>query len=180
MGMLNLLFQKQIVIMKTKNLLPNAWRPFGWVLIITVILMHLWGIIMGERYPVNFGVEIPLPFNFGGFDLSEKYFTIQGKLHLQALEIISLLTIAGLMIVGFSRLKIEDERVAQIRLESLQWGMYANYLTLALCILLVYGGAFILVMTYGMFTPLIIFLLRFYWLLLVAPAIEAKRERKLA
>ena len=135
---------------------------------------------MGEQSPVKLDVEIPLPFNFGGFDLSEKHFIIKGKLHLQALEIISLLMIAGLMIVGFSRLKIEDERVAQIRLESLQWGIYANYLTLALFILLVYGGAFFMVMMYGMFTPLIIFLLRFYWLLLVAPDIEAKRERKLA
>ncbi|WP_221390447.1 hypothetical protein [Dyadobacter sp. NIV53] len=166
--------------MKTKNLLSNAWRPFGWVLIIIVILMHLWGVFMGEQYPLNFGIEIPLPFNFGGFDLSENHFIIQGKLHLQALEIISLLMIAGLMIVGFSRLKIEDERVAQIRLESLQWGIYANYLILALCILLVYGGAFFMIMTYAMFTPLLIFLLRFYWLLLIAPAIEANRERNLA
>jgi len=166
--------------MKTKNLLPNSWRPFGWVLVIVVILLQVWGILFGEQYPLNFGIEIPLPYNFGGFDSGQKFFIIRGKLHLQALEIISLLMITGLMIVGFSRLKIEDERVAQIRLESLQWGIYANYLTLALCILLVYGGAFLAVMIYSMFMPLVIFLLRFYWLLLVAPAIEAKRERNLA
>ena len=148
--------------------------------IVIVILMQIWALTMSEQYPMNFGIQIPLPFNFGGIDSADKFFVIDGKLQLEADEIMSLLMIAGLMIVSFSRLKIEDERVTQIRLESLQWGIYTNYLALALCILLVYGGAFFTVMTYSMFTPLIIFLLRFYWLLLVAPAIEAKRERKLA
>ena len=165
--------------MNTKNLLPNSWRPFGWLAIIIVALLEIWALTKGDDYPLNFGVEVPLPFNFGGFEYGDK-FLIEGNLQLQADEIMSLLLIAGLLIVGFSKLKIEDERVAQIRLESLQWGIYTNYLTLALCVLFVYGKAFFDVMTYSMFTPLVIFLLRFYWLLLVRPAIEAKRERELA
>ncbi len=80
-------------------------------------------------------------------------------------EIVSLMVLAGLLIVGFARVKSEDERTAQMRLEALQWAIYGNTLVLALCITFVYGMSFLNVMIYNMFTPLLIFVLRFHWLL---------------
>ena len=104
-----------------------------------------------------------------------------GSVSLQIVdEILGLLLITGLFILGFSRRKVEDERIAQIRLESLQWGIYANYLVLFLCICLVYEMSFFYIMIYNMFTPLVIFVIRFYWLLYIKPVIEEKRERSLA
>jgi hypothetical protein len=94
-------------------------------------------------------------------------------------EIFYLGLITGLVIVGFSKLRVEDERIAAIRFEALQWGIYANCLALVVTIVFVYDIRFLFVMIYNMFTPLLILLARFYWLLRLKPAIEAKRERSL-
>ena len=170
--------------MKTKYLLPNSWRPFGVALTLIAVPLTLWVLLLGDQYPL-FGNGIPTPFHFEIPDWSypENIFSEQadGTVSLQIVdELLGLGIIAGLFIVGFSKLKVEDERIAQIRLESLQWGIYANYIVLALCILLIYGGHFFTVMIYNIFTPLLIFVARFYWLLFVNQVIEGENETRLA
>lgn len=168
--------------MKTKYLLPSSWRPFGLALFLISTPLILWWLIAGEKFPL---VQIPTPWKYRYLDWN-MFQTVfvqdsDGTMSLQIVdELLGLLLIAGLFILGFSRLKIEDERIAQIRLESLQWGIYTNYLILFLCICLVYDMSFFYVMIYNMFTPLVIFVVRFYWLLLIKPAIEARKERSLS
>jgi hypothetical protein len=169
--------------MKTKYLLPNSWRPVGIALTLISVPLALCVLIFGEQFPL-LSNEISTPFRFEipEWSYADNIFSKNedGTVSLEIIdELLGLGIISGLFIVGFSRLKVEDERIAQIRLESLQWGIYANYLILALCILLVYGGHFFSVMIYNIFTPLLIFVARFYWLLLVKPTIEANRERDL-
>ncbi|GAB3173194.1 hypothetical protein [Telluribacter humicola] len=170
--------------MKTKNLFPHAWKPFGWVLLCISILPGLWMLIDDSSFPLSLAVQIPWPFateSSGPFANIDLLVHKDGTVTLQLVdELLALGTIAGLMLVGFSRLKVEDERIAQLRLESLQWAIYGNTLVLVLCILFVHGLAFINVMVYNMFTPLLIFVLRFHWLLYIAPALEDRRERRLA
>ncbi len=73
--------------------------------------------------------------------------------------------IAGLLLVAFSKEKVEDEMISRLRLESLQWGIYANYLILAVAMLTIYDIAFVDVMICNMFTVLLVFIGRFRWLL---------------
>ena len=73
--------------------------------------------------------------------------------------------IVSLILIGFSKEKIEDEAIQFFRLEALQWAVYANYLVLILSILLCYGSLFFNVMTYNMFTILILFIIRFRFVL---------------
>ena len=171
--------------MKTKNLLPHAWKPFGWVLLVVCIPLGLWLVIDDNGFPFHAEVSLPWPFMDRKSEVDrivDFFFNYQdGTITLELIdEIIALGTLAGLMIVGFARLKVEDERAAQLRLESLQWGIYGNTLVLVLCILFVHGLEFINVMIYNMFTPLLIFVLRFHWLLQIQPVLEAKRERSLS
>ncbi|HEV7350717.1 hypothetical protein [Telluribacter sp.] len=170
--------------MKTKNLLPNAWKPVGWALLIISVPFGLWLLVDDSAFPFNLVIQFPWPFGSeksGAFQNIDMLDHKDGTITLDLIdELMALAVIAGLMIVGFARLKVEDERIAQLRLESLQWAIYGNTLVLVLCILLVHGLSFINVMIYNMFTPLLIFVLRFHWLLLVAPALEAKRERRVA
>ena len=70
-----------------------------------------------------------------------------------------------LILIAFSKEKTEDEMIGQLRLESLQWSVYANYLVLALAIMLVYDSAFFNVLVYNMFTMLVVFIARFRWLI---------------
>lgn len=159
--------------MKTKNLLPHRWKPMGWVLLVLGFSILLLGAITEQNPPLRQEVTIPWPFEGESSDTSIVPDLIQynqnGTITLDLLslvnELYSLLILAGLFIVGFARVKNEDERTAQMRLESLQWAIYGNTLVLALCIAFVYGLPFLTIMIYNMFTPLLIFVLRFHWLL---------------
>jgi hypothetical protein len=78
-------------------------------------------------------------------------------------------TILGLILFSFSKEKYEDEYVSTLRLESLQWSMYVNFGLLVIFTMLIYGPGYYTVMIYNMFTPLIIFILRFNYLLYIKP-----------
>jgi nitrate reductase gamma subunit len=78
--------------------------------------------------------------------------------------IILLLLVTGLILVAFSKEKIEDERIAQLRLDSLQWSVYLNYVILIACIILVHDWHFfIAIASHYIFTPLVFFIIRFRW-----------------
>jgi hypothetical protein len=80
-------------------------------------------------------------------------------------ELIGVLFIIGAFFVGFSREKKEDEFIANLRLSSLLWSVYVSYSLLLLAMIFVYGTAFFTVMVYNMFTVLIIFIIRFNYIL---------------
>jgi hypothetical protein len=80
-------------------------------------------------------------------------------------ELAAVGVIMSLSFIAFSRERVEDEAIQFFRLEALQWAVYANYIVLVACILLVYGIHFFSVITYNMFTVLIIFILRFRYVL---------------
>jgi hypothetical protein len=69
------------------------------------------------------------------------------------------------MFVGFSKEKREDEFIEKIRLSSLLWAVWVNYGLLTLGFLFFFNMAFIYVMVYNMFTVLIIFIVRFNYIL---------------
>jgi len=74
-----------------------------------------------------------------------------------------LTVIIGLLLIGFSKEKLEDEQIAQLRLDSLQWAIYVNYGIFIICIIFINGGAFLSVVAYSIVTPIIFFIIRFRW-----------------
>src|SRR5476649_1759212 len=42
----------------------------------------------------------------------------------------TLLMLTGLVLIAFSKEKIEDEQITQLRQDSLQWAIYSNYIIL--------------------------------------------------
>ena len=80
-------------------------------------------------------------------------------------EIVGILLICGLLFIAFAKEKAEDEFIARLRLESLVWATYVNYIILAISILFIYDMVFFWVLIINMFTILLFFLLRFNWIL---------------
>jgi hypothetical protein len=78
-------------------------------------------------------------------------------------DIFILLIVSGLLFIGFSKEKIEDEQISQIRLDSLQWAVYFNYALFIICVLFIYGVHFIPVLIFNIISPLIFFIIRFRW-----------------
>lgn len=69
----------------------------------------------------------------------------------------------GLFLVAFAKEKIEDEQISQLRLDSLQWAIYLNYILLAITLILSSDKEHILLL--NLWIPLIFFIIRFRWVI---------------
>jgi hypothetical protein len=147
--------------MKATLLLPNRFKTIGWFILIPSAIAGLVVVIthfdtQALKAPV-FAIisdEVFAP---------TKYFTI---IHAPIIStILGLLIIGGGLLVDFSKEKTEDEFIANLRLSSLQWAVLVNYILLFLAFAFVYGIAFFSVMTYSIFTVLLIFIIRFNYVL---------------
>ncbi|WP_457619064.1 hypothetical protein [Lutibacter sp.] len=80
-------------------------------------------------------------------------------------EIASILLIIGGILVSFSKTRDEDEYILKIRMESLIWATYVNYIILIFAVLFVFDYTFFNVMIWNMFTVLLFFMIRFHYVL---------------
>ena len=98
-----------------------------------------------------------------GFSKSGKWFVID---YVEMFNtIVGIFLIVSLLLVGFSKERIEDEYVKSLRLSSLQWAVVVNYIILIAAFLFVYDLDFMYVMIFNVFTVLIIYVARFNILL---------------
>lgn len=142
--------------MKTKFLLPNKFKIWGWFLLIPSAIIGIYTVTQ-EWEPDLFDSPV-ISLNFG-----PEYFQISENNILN--EILGIIFIIAGLTVAFSKEKDEDEFTMKMRLESLVWALYWNYGILIFAFLFVYEFEFYWVMIFNMFTPLVFFLLRFNWLL---------------
>lgn len=140
--------------MKSYHLFPNRFKIIGFIIFIPSLILGLFSLI--NSYELSW-LTLKMPITIG-----EKMFGAEVNL---TDEIITIGLIAGLILIGFSSVKFEDEYVASVRLESLQWAVYIHAALLILATLFVYGIEYFNVLIFNMFTPLIIFNIRFHYLL---------------
>lgn len=76
-----------------------------------------------------------------------------------------LFMVIGLLLVAFSKEKIEDEQIAQLRLESLQWAVYLNYFVLISSALFMNHNDFSDILYLNLWVPLAFFIIRFRWVI---------------
>lgn len=151
--------------MKTKFLLPNKFKLPGLILLILsgilgvlAIIFNLnWAFLNMKVFTIYsegfsfFGTSLPTVCGFDNVNLT--------------ITIIGIFFLIGSVMVAFSKEKYEDEFIAKIRLESLLWATYINYAILFFCFLLFYGIGFLYVMIFNMFTILILFIIRFNYVI---------------
>jgi len=147
--------------MQTSYLLPNKYKKFGWILLLI-------GMIVGILFNAEvleadvLQTKVLSIYNEGIFSKDDGFFRIIENGILD--EIVALMIIIGGLIVGFSKEKVEDEFIYQLRKESLVWAIIFNYIILSLAIVFIYDMTFFNVLIYNMFTPLIFFIVRFNFL----------------
>ena len=73
----------------------------------------------------------------------------------------TLLVAVGLFLVAFSRERVEDEQIEKMRLDSLQWAIYVNYLFLIISLIFSTDTEHILFL--NLLIPLVFFIVRFRW-----------------
>jgi hypothetical protein len=73
------------------------------------------------------------------------------------------MVLIGLFLIAFSKEKIEDEQIVQLRLSSLRWAIYLNYGILLFSLVFTNDSKHIL--SLNIWLPLLFFILRFQWVL---------------
>jgi len=152
--------------MKSRYLFPNQLRSLGWLLTIPGFALGYFALYHDYKIP-GFNFQV-LPSQFYHHPVS------QDLTKTLALSLI----IVGLLLIAFSKEKKEDELTARMRQNALYWSVlisymiYVAWLIVAVAIELLklnsdpLGGlADILGMSiYNLFTPLLIFIARYYYL----------------
>lgn len=82
--------------------------------------------------------------------------------------LLGMVFIAGGLMAGFSKEKQDDEYIRSLRWAALTWSVWLNYILLFLAFVFVYGVDFLSIMVYNMFTILLFFNARYYYLLYLA------------
>ncbi len=135
-----------------KNLLlPHYCKKIGWIIFSPSIILGLYSIIFDYQSPY-FKTKMPgiLTDSLFGNDELNLWNTLIGVLFI----------IGGLLVI-FSREQEEDEFIANLRLKAMLWAVLINYLLLLIAFVLVYNLSFLTVMTFNMFTVMILFIAKF-------------------
>lgn len=134
--------------MKTRFLFPNKMKPLGWVLLVPslilgILYMYADSGILGDSKSTIFGVWM--------------------NNYIDEIALVGMLI--SLLLIGFSKLKIEDEYIQKIRLESLLWATYVNVGLLIVCTLFIYGDLYFDIIIYNLVTLPLFFVIRFHYYL---------------
>jgi hypothetical protein len=138
---------------KTRYLFPHSSRYVGIALILVHIPIKL---LWDARYPGGYAMHNP-----PGMDNADSLFSPP---HLFFIGTV-LMVLAGLFLIAFSREKIEDEQIVQLRLDSLRWAIYLNYGILLFSLVFTYGPDSRDILMLNIWLPLLFFILRFQWVL---------------
>jgi len=138
--------------MQSKYLFPYKSRFVG----LGLILLHIPVRIIWEYlYPGLSEHQLPQKPSDSMLFTNQHLFSITS----------AILMLVGLFLIAFSKEKIEDEQIAQLRLDSLRWAIYLNYLILLLSLIFTNGVDFIDILRLNLWVPLLFFIIRFRWVI---------------
>lgn len=134
-------------IMKTRFLFPYWCRYLG----LACIVFHIPILLFGKMFDFDFHNMARGP---GLFNPHHLFFIAT-----------TLLMLIGLVLVVFAKEKIEDEQISQLRLDSLQWAIYLNYLVLIVTLVFTDHEDFKDILRLNLWVPLVFFYIRFRWVI---------------
>jgi len=132
--------------MKTRFLFPYYFKFVGLALIIVI---HFPIIHLLQLMHVQFDESDTSLFNY----------------HHVFFVLTYVMIVIGLLMIAFSKEKIEDEHISQLRLDSLQWALYLNYAILVISLIFTNGIDTKDIMKLNLWVPLVFFIIRFRWVL---------------
>lgn len=144
-------------------LLPNRFKLIGWVLLVPSALLGFLLMLSDLESKLTINSKVFALYNDEILGQADHFGFISTNI---TNTLVGVVFILGAMMVGFSKEKQEDEYIANLRLSSLMWAVWVNYVLLFLSFIFIYGMGFLHVMIYNMFTVLIIFIGRFNVILL--------------
>lgn len=152
--------------MKSRFLFPNRFKIYGILFSVPFLVIGLYCLFVDFEFNL---LTFNLPFYYPLF----KDLGINSKSINFTNEIAIIGFIISLILIAFSKLKFEDEYIAKVRLECLQIGIYVNFVLLIIATIFIHGLLYFWVTIFNMFTPLIIFIVRFHYIIFVNKSKES-------
>ncbi len=146
--------------MKSNYLFDYTYKKWGWILAIPSLVF---GLISQH---VNW-LKVPVIALFETKLVNEESVFVFAKITENPIldELATIGLIIGCIWIALSREKIEDEYIAQTRLNSLLWAVYIHYGLLILLTIFIYDFNYFNVLIYAPFVFLIFFLIKFKYTL---------------
>ena len=138
--------------MNKNYLFPHRFRIIGWVLAIVAVVGYLWLPEIHFKMP-------SLYFDVLFDDDNESGFFRMARAN--SLSIAMILLTIGLLFIGFSKEKVEDEFVQYLRAQSLIWATYVTAILFIVATLLIYGISYIYIPFLVFYVFLILFIIKF-------------------
>lgn len=138
--------------MRANYLFPFGTRYFG----IALILVHIPIKLLWDHYYPNGYDQSVSSSGTDGFLFSAPHLFFIGT---------TLMVLVGLFLVAFSRERVEDEQITQLRLDSLRWAIYLNYAILLFTLIFTSGSESDHILMLNIWLPLLFFILRFQWVI---------------
>ena len=139
--------------MRTNYLLPFNSRYFGIALILVHIPIKLF---WDANYREGWAHRHIDPSASGNPLFSPPHLFFIGT---------TLMVLVGLFLIAFSKERVEDEQIVQLRLDSLRWAIYLNYAILLFSLVFTESSESNHILFLNMWLPLLFFILRFQWVL---------------
>lgn len=138
-------------------LFPAAAKHWAWLVLLPALALGIANLYGG--YDLGF-------LSFRGTALASVYDDgiFSGNMNFTD-EVAAIGIIVGLMLMCFSAERVEDEFTMALRLNALSWAVWCHFVVLCSVILLVHSAEFYLALVYNMFTMLVLFRLRFSYLI---------------
>ncbi|MDO6430282.1 hypothetical protein Q4E93_06785 [Flavitalea sp. BT771] len=153
--------------MKKQPLLPHGFKKIGWIIFAPAFIYWLLILIFNDGnltiFNKDFSMKLPAIVSQEFGSKHTQFFTLFETE--PTLTIIIAALLISLIFIAFSRQKQEDEFVGSLRLNSWLWAAWINSALLLLADLFIYGEPFMSIVEINLFTLLIIFIIRFHYLL---------------
>lgn len=137
--------------MKNSLLLANKYKVFGWVIFLVFVALGIACMQLDFKIP---GFALYNHTQDGLLDFID--YNLTNELALTGITV-------GLLMIVFTKEKVEDEYIAMLRLKSLQWAVLLSYVILFIVNFSFYGLTFLVLLVYNLWTTLIVFIVIFYW-----------------
>lgn len=148
--------------MKSHFLFPNQFKKIGWLLFVPSVIATFFISVLNISTDDYLHVTV---FSFYQDTIGEVPGFFKCIKNSIVDEIVTIGMIVGGILVGFSKLKEEDEMISKVRYESLVWATYLNYGIILFFTLFLFGLPYLNVLFYNMFTLLLFFIIRFHFMI---------------
>jgi hypothetical protein len=147
--------------MKNSYLFPNKYKKIGLLLFVAGFTLLIMGLLFDVDVELS-SLDIKMPVIVNNPIFSERHYFQIVETNI-TIQIIILSIIIGGLLLGFSKERVEDELIRDIRNKSLVWAVYLNYSLLILSLFVVVDLDMFTMIILNVFTLLLFFIIRFEW-----------------